>query len=167
MIVTLSLEASAQAYFNGLRQKYFPAHSNFLDAHLTLFHKLPSDEPAIVNVLQELQPQGSLWLDVDEVICFGAGVAFSLSSERLLQLHRDMQHALDPWLIRQDRQALRPHITIQNKVTAFKAQQLAASLSVAFKPFKVRATGWSTWLYLGGPWKPLASYPFAGNDGVI
>lgn len=160
MIITLELEETASTYFNNLRREHFPAHSNYLEAHLTLFHKLPSDEPAIADILQNLQPREPLWLGVDDVICFGNGVAFSLTSDRLLALHAQLQQAFDPWLIRQDRLPLRPHITIQNKVTAFKAQRLQQELKANFVPFPVRARGWSAWLYLGGPWKPLAFYPF-------
>jgi len=166
MIVTLALEETARSYFNNLRREHFPAHSNYLEAHLTLFYRLPSDEPAIGDILQSLGPSVPLWLDVTDVVCFGTGVAFSLAGEPLLALHRQLQQAFDPWLIRQDRQPLRPHITIQNKVTAFKAQRLQQELKATFVPFPVRATGWATWLYLGGPWKPLASYPFPGAAGT-
>lgn len=161
MIVTLALEKEAQAYFTDLRNRHFPAHSNYLEAHLTLFHKLPSDEPELLTLLQAFSPAGPLPLWVNGLVYWKGGVAFTLVSEPLLQLHRQLQQAFDPWLIRRDREPLRPHITIQNKVTAFKAQQLYEALRADFRPFEIRATGFATWLYLGGPLKRLAAYPFA------
>jgi 2'-5' RNA ligase len=161
MIITLELEAQAKANFTALRDTHFPRHSNYLEAHLTLFHRLPSDEPAITAVLKQLAERTPLQLEVNDVIHFGAGVAYTVASEELEQLHLDMQQAFDPWLIRQDRQPLRPHITIQNKVTDFKAKQLQEILRSSFRPYTIQATGFSTWYYLGGPWKANAHYPFA------
>ena len=47
VIITLQLEADAAAFFTTQRKAYFPAHINYLDAHLTLFHALPPEEPLI------------------------------------------------------------------------------------------------------------------------
>ena len=160
LIVTLELDIKDKEYFTALREAHFPRHSNYLEAHLTLFYRLPSDEPAIGSTLRKLADRSPLALPVNDVICFGNGVAFTIVSEELLQLHRQMQDAFLPWMVRQDQQTLRPHITIQNKVTAFKAQRLQEELLLSFKPHTITAIGFSTWHYLGGPWKAVASYPF-------
>jgi 2'-5' RNA ligase len=160
LIITLELDKEDKSYFTALRQAHFPAHSNYLDAHLTLFYRLPSDQPLIAHTLRELAARPALSLMVNDVVSLGNGVAFTVVSEALSELHRRMQRAFDPWLVRQDRQTLRPHITIQNKVTAFKAQRLREELLLSFRPYTIRATGFSTWHYLGGPWKAVASYPF-------
>ncbi len=52
MIVTLELEPEAQSFFNEQRRAYFPAHRNYLEAHLTFFYRLPAEEPAILLLLQ-------------------------------------------------------------------------------------------------------------------
>lgn len=161
MIITLELEKKAQAYFTDMRKQYFPAHSNYLEAHLTLFHKLPSDVPELPTLLQAFSPAEPLSLWVNGLVHWKGGVAFTLTGEPLLQLHRQLQQAFDPWLIRRDREPLRPHITIQNKVTAFRAQQLYDALRAEFRPFEIKTTAFATWLYLGGPWKPINVYPFA------
>lgn len=160
MIVTLELEAADQAFFNLQRKAYFPAHRNYLDAHLTLFYHLPADEPALIDCLEAACHRPSIPLRVEGPAHMGIGVAYGLSSSELAVWHAQLQQQLDPWLKRQDRKTLWPHITIQNRVTAFKAQLLYDKLRADFEPFDITAKGLRTWLYCYGPWKPLAYYPF-------
>ncbi|RAJ76532.1 2'-5' RNA ligase [Chitinophaga dinghuensis] len=160
MIITLQLDAAAQQYFNALRAAHFPAHANYLDAHLTLFYKLPDTIPVIDIDLQNFAMRTPMELQVTGLFHFGQGVAYTLQSTELTAMHTDMQQRWEPWLIRQDKQPLHPHITIQNKVTAHKAALLYESLMESFTPFTVQALGLHTWRYLKGPWKPLTYYPF-------
>ncbi|WP_295116395.1 2'-5' RNA ligase family protein [uncultured Chitinophaga sp.] len=160
LIITLELEPGAQSFFNALREKHFPGHANYLDAHITLFHKLPGDEPAVHEHLERFAVRGPMLLEVSGVKNFGKGVAYNINSPELDTLHVDMQQAFWPWLIRQDRLRRWPHITIQNKVTAFKASCLHEELLKDFTPFSITATGLLSWQYLKGPWKALGRYPF-------
>ena len=50
LIVTALLDEAAQQRFDRLRRSHFPPERNHLDAHLTLFHRLP-DAPAVVSTL--------------------------------------------------------------------------------------------------------------------
>lgn len=160
LIITLDLAPADQAFFNALRTAHFPSHANYLDAHITLFHKLPANELSIPGTLHQFAQRPPLTLDVIKVHLMGNCVAYILDSATLKTLHISLQKAFEPWLIRQDQQPLRPHITVQNKVTAFKAQQLHQQLSQEFTPFTVKATGFSLWKYLKGPWKHLQHFPF-------
>jgi len=159
-IITLQMEEAYQAHFNALRERYFPAHANYLDAHITLFHHLPLEEPAIAATLADVARRGPITLTVAGIVNFGKGVAYRLVSDELQLLHQQLQQAFDPWLIKQDRHALRPHITVQNKVTSFKADYVHKALLEGFEPFDMRATGLQTWRYLHGPWKALTVFPF-------
>lgn len=160
VIVTLEIDPSDMARFNTLRKLHFPAHANYLDAHLTLFYRLPGMEAAIPETLLKYSQRAPMVLQVNDIVNFGTGVAYTLHAPALQELHKDLQAAFDPWLVRQDRQPLRPHITIQNKVTAFKAAQLQAQLKETFLPFDITATGFATWAYLQGPWKALEKFMF-------
>ncbi|MBW8687021.1 2'-5' RNA ligase family protein [Chitinophaga rhizophila] len=169
LIVTLEMEEVYQRHFNDLRQQYFPAHANYLDAHITLFHHLPADVPEVTATLATAAQRAAFTLKVAGVVHFGNGVAYRLESPELQALHHALQQAFEPWLIRQDKQSLRPHITVQNKVTAFKAQQLHEHLSASFVPFEMQATGLKTWRYLHGPWKAEKVWPFSditASEGV-
>jgi 2'-5' RNA ligase len=160
LIVTLQLHPMHQPFFNALRKAHYPAHANYLDAHLTLFHHLPSDEPLIAEILTARCRREPITLEVNGVHRFDNGTAYTLVSDTLQAFHQSLQEQWKAWLIWRDQQPLWPHITIQNKVTAFKAQQLHEKLEAAFHPFEVVATGISTWLYLNGPWEQVAYFPF-------
>lgn len=160
LIVTLRLLPEHQQFFNQLRKMHFPAHANYLQAHVTLFHHLPSSGPFIREQLIQFAKHPPISLLVNEIRHLGNGVAYSIESEELQQLHQSMQHTFTPWLNTKDQQRLWPHITIQNKATAFKAQQLFEQLNEDFTPFEITATGINTWLYLKGPWKAVETFPF-------
>lgn len=160
LVVTLQMEQVYQVHFNTLRELYFPSHANYLDAHITLFHHLPAGEPAITAALKEAAERAPLILNVSGIVNFGKGIAYRLVSNELQTLHQQLQLKFDPWLIKQDRQPLRPHITVQNKVTAYKAQQLHQTLLQDFVPFGFQAIGLQTWRYLHGPWKAMETFSF-------
>lgn len=160
LIVTLQLPAETQAYFTALRTQYFPAYINYLEAHLTLFHHLPSDNPMLQTTLEQATKRRFMDLQVTSITNLGKGAAFILQSRELQELHQQLQKEWAGMLIPQDQQKLRPHITIQNKVTAFKAQQTVAQLQQAFTPFSITGIGLQTWLYKKGPWQHVKDYAF-------
>jgi len=160
LIITLSLDKPSQDYFTELRNQYYPGYCNHLDAHLTLFHHLPVDLPGIAEVLQTAVKRNIIDLQIAGVSNTGNGVAFTVISEELLQLHKELQLLFDPHLRAKDRTKLWPHITVQHRVTAYKAKQTQEILMKDFEPFSIRGTGLATWLYLKGPWQPLHNYLF-------
>ena len=90
----------------------------------------------------------------------GRGVAYVLESEELTGLHRELavrhRHELTP----QDRQPLRAHVTVQNKVAPQAARALFEQLQRDFAPYDAQAEGLALWRYLGGPWEPVAEERF-------
>ncbi|GAB3849298.1 2'-5' RNA ligase family protein [Hymenobacter terrigena] len=162
LILTLALDAAAQAYFNDLRRQHFPPAINYLAAHLTLFHHLPGAELAAVQAqLQAIAPsQPRLPLAVTGLRSLGRGVAFTLENDDLRALHRRLQATFAPYLTPQDQQKLQPHITIQNKVAPEEARTLLADLQAGFTPFEAQGTGLHLWAYRNGPWESLAEFPF-------
>jgi 2'-5' RNA ligase len=161
LIVTLILDEDSSSFFNALRKAHFPPERNYLQAHLTLFHHLPEGEPFIIRTLEHTAAQHKPFpLAVTSTAFIGNGVAYKLESAKLQQLHASLQSAWKEWLIPQDRQRLWPHVTVQNKVPAANARVLYEELTNTFTPFMAYATGFSVWLYCGGPWKALATYPF-------
>ncbi len=162
LILTLTLDAAAQAYFDALRQRHFPPAVNYLAAHLTLFHHLPGAERAAVQAeLERLSPaQHPLQLPVTGLRSLGRGVAFTLENDELRALHRQLQAAFAPHLTPQDQQKLQPHVTIQNKVDPTTARQLLTELQADFAPFEAVGTGLHLWEYRGGPWASVAQFAF-------
>ena len=162
LILTLKLDAESFARFDGLRREHFPARLNHLPAHLTLFHHLPGDERLAVETdLYAARPRAPLELNVTGLKLLGRGVAFALVSPGLGALRAALAHRWAAWLTPQDRQGLRPHVTIQNKVTPPEARALKERLEATFQPFTARGEALLLWRYLGGPWALEAEIPFA------
>ncbi|SDB15456.1 2'-5' RNA ligase family protein [Belnapia rosea] len=165
LILTLRLDAVAQARFDRERQAYFPPARNHLAAHLTLFHHLPGG--AIRDIEARLEAlcasQRPFRLAVHDLWMMGQGVAYRLRAAELMALHAALAEAWREWLTPQDRQALRPHVTIQNKVPAAEARALHDAMRAEFQPFDAEAIGLALWHYRGGPWEPAAAYGFAAS----
>ena len=163
LVLTLRLDGAAQARFDAERRAHFPAGRNHLAAHLTLFHHLPGEAFAAIEArLREVAArQRCFTLVVHDLWMMGRGVAYRLRAAELEPLHRVLAEGWRDWLTPQDRQPLRPHVTVQNKVEARDARALHAALQAGFAPFAAEAIGLALWHYRGGPWEPAADYPFA------
>ena len=160
-ILTLQLDPASQSHFEALRQLHFPPERNYIAAHVTLFHTLP-DTPEIVAELASSAAQNRRFpLSVSGVRSLGKGVAYTLVSPALQTLHAQLSLAFEPFLTSQDRQPLRPHVVIQNKVTPEAARALLITLQATFRPFPAEALGLELFEYLGGPWRPMQKFPFA------
>jgi 2'-5' RNA ligase len=169
LILALALNPEAEQFFNQLRQHYFPPERNFLAAHLTLFHHLPQEPKIIDDIKKYCAQQQSFSLQVTGVLSLGRGVAYKLESAVLQTGHKQLQQQWQSWLIPQDRQKLRPHVTVQNKVTPTQAQDLLQQLRSTFSPFEVMSVGLRLWRYLGGPWDLLQTFPFTNvaKDQIV
>ena len=160
LIVTLTLDKVSHDFFTKLRNTHYPKHCNFLEAHLTLFHRLPADISLIDDVLKKAAARAIISMEVSGITNIVSGVFYNVESDDLLALHKKLQQAFKPWLITKDRKKLWPHITIQNKVTVYKAAKTTALLLPDFKPFTLQGTGFTVWQYCKGPWKPVQHFPF-------
>jgi len=163
LILTLKMDDRSQEHFDRLRELYFPPERNYLSAHLTLFHKLPGEHQAVISAdLQELcLHQTPFTLNATGLRSLGRGVAYELSSPKLMALRRGLAERWGPWLGAQDCQGFKPHVTVQNKVSPERAQALYEQLRATFSPFEVEGLGLSLWRYLDGPWEPAGTYLFA------
>lgn len=149
-------------FFERLRREHFPPERNLVPAHLTLFHHLP---PSIASELhrrltQLTREEPAPRAQVAGVFSLGAGVAFRVESERLVSLRRDLADAFEGLLTPQDEAGWRPHVTIQNKVEPMRAKALLKQLESDFVPRQLAIAGLASWFYQGGPWMPIARYPF-------
>ena len=165
LILSLQMDGRSQEKFDRLREMHFPPERNYLSAHLTLFHKLPGEREAEISAdLREVcRRREPITLSATGVRSLGRGVAYELSSPKLVALRRELAARWGPWLGAQDRQGFKPHVTVQNKVAPEEARTLNERLQVTFSPFEVRGMGLSLWRYLGGPWEPVGTYPFGGR----
>ena len=162
LIVTLRLDADAQARFDALRRAHFPPERNHLQAHVTLFHALPGAERSQVHDdLAEVAQRPAFPVAVSRVRSLGRGVAYDLRSLELDAARAELVRRWSPWLTPQDARPHAPHVTVQNKVEPAAARALLRELQAGFTPYEVTATGFALWRYLGGPWEPLGDYAFS------
>ncbi|SFF36418.1 2'-5' RNA ligase family protein [Blastococcus tunisiensis] len=168
LVVTLLLDEEAQARFDRLRAEHFPARPLpgedgvfRLAAHVTLFHALPGEHLDAVRAdLASAADRPAFDVGVTGVRFLGRGIAFTLDSSELAAVRTGLAGAWRPWLTPQDRQRHAPHVTVQNKVDPAVARALHERLLAGFVPYDVRARGLALWRYLGGPWEPVAEWPF-------
>ena len=130
---------------------------------MTLFHALPGEqEDAVRAELSAAAERPAFAVAVTGVRFLGRGVAYDLVSAELDALRASLARSWAPWLTPQDRHRHRAHVTVQNKVAPETARALHARLSASFVPGSVTARGLGLWRYLGGPWEPVAAFPFPG-----
>ena len=165
-ILTLAVEDGAQRWFEAQRQAYFPPALNRIPAHLSLFHSLPGDATTRHVLAEAAGVQAPFQMQMDGVRSMGRGVMYTLASPELMGLHRRLSARFTPFLTPQDKQQLRPHVVVQNKVEPAEAKALLAQLQAGFQGRSVAATGLLWWEYLGGPWRRLEEFSFAGGTGL-
>jgi 2'-5' RNA ligase len=162
LVLTLKLDQSTFEQVNALRQQYFPPERNLIPAHITLFHALPGEqEKEISQLLQTICAQSArIALSLPALRFLGNGVAIKIDAPALVQLRQALAEHWSDWLTRQDKQGYRPHITIQNKVTAAEAQQVYEALKARWQVLDGFGEGLLLWHYLGGPWQLAHAFPF-------
>jgi len=161
LVLTLQLDGDAQGRFDRERAALFPAGRTQVGAHLTLFHALPAGlRDEAVAILEEAARREPLPLVVTGLLHLGRGVAYALQSSELLTLHAAWQARWWDHLSRQDRQPLRPHVTVQNKVPPEMARGTLARLRADFVPFEVTGEALLLWRYDGGPWAHERRFDF-------
>jgi 2'-5' RNA ligase len=162
LILTLRLDSTLFEPVNTLRQQYFPPTRNIVPAHVTLFHALPSEQKlAIEQHLQRVCSQtSSIHLHLPSLRFLGNGVAIAIHAPELMELRQTLATTWNDWLTAQDRQGYRPHITIQNKVSAADARQTYEQLTQHWQPLHGYGEGLSLWFYRGGPWELAHKFYF-------
>jgi 2'-5' RNA ligase len=158
LILTLEMDSFSFEHFNSLRKKYFPPERNFVPAHITLFHHLPSSSISFQQI-EQVCSRPPFEIEIREPWSLGNGVAFKVMSNDLMTLRDELRTQWQNHLTKQDLAPYKPHITIQNKVEAETARQLLKSLADV-NPWRASATGLTLWEYQSGPWQFIQTFVF-------
>ncbi len=161
-ILTLRLDEHLAQTLSELRSRHFPPERNFIPAHVTLFHALPSEHEAALRADLSERCSATPAFDValPRLQSWGKGVFLEVEGPELLTLRRQLAAKWEAWLTPQDRQGYRPHVTVQNKVPKDEAQALYASLAPHWRQLEGQAQGLDLWRYAGGPWTFADSFNF-------
>ena len=163
LILTLQIDEPAQVFYEGLRRHYFPPERNLIPAHLTLFHHLPDEDSTYEIVREAAEAHAGFLLTHPTVRSIGRGVAVFFQSEDLQAIHAALSASFEADLIPQDRQRIRPHIVVQNKVDPETAR-LTLPILQGTQLIAPRALGFTVWRYLGGPWERLLDLAFGSGS---
>jgi 2'-5' RNA ligase superfamily len=159
-ILTAEMDAASFAWLDALRRTHFPPERNFLPAHISMFHLISPEQAARLHALT--LPPSPLAIRFDGPLLLGFGVAIGVQSGELKQLRTVAMTAMGGEFSGQDRQPWRPHVTIQNKVSAQAARDLDRQMRDGFVERAGTVTGLLLWAYLGGPWRLAERLPFGG-----
>jgi 2'-5' RNA ligase len=155
LILSLRLDTATYEHLDRLRRAHFPPERNHLAAHLTLFHAIPASlAEDVQRRVFEATRRPPVPLTVTDVYSLGRGVAYRFESDELSLLRESLAGHWYAHLTTQDRQRLRPHVTVQNKVDAAEARALLMQLRAEFQPW----SAWGGWhRYLALRRRPLAT----------
>ncbi|MFJ7217567.1 2'-5' RNA ligase family protein [Amycolatopsis sp. NPDC098790] len=164
LVVTLTVDEETQTAWDALRRKWFPPERLLVGAHVTLFHALPGIHEAevVADCAAVAGSTGPFPLAVDGVRSLGRGVALVVRAPELVAVHARVRRRWAGWLTPQDEQPVKPHVTVQNKVSPEKAAATLEVLREDFGPREGSATGLAVWRYVGGPWEPVKELRFGG-----
>lgn len=164
LIVTAELGKEDHAWLDTLRKLHFPPERNHLAAHLTMFHQMPpSAETELRRLFSELARSPAPRAQISGLLDLGGGTAFRIASEELDQIRARIADRMHGLLTAQDSGGWVPHVTVQNKVHRADAITLARALDGHKFGEPVRISGLGIHRYLGGPWEPVAIFPFRGG----
>jgi hypothetical protein len=164
LVVTALFDPDSQAELDDRRRRWFPAGRRVVGAHLTLFHALPGDRlDEVAEVLTEVTDRAPIAAVVGPPISLGRGVAHPVDAPGLAAVHDRIARRFADDLTRQDRQRLRAHVTVQNKVDPDTARATLAELTARHVPWTATVTGLGLWHYRGGPWEAAGEYLFRGG----
>jgi 2'-5' RNA ligase len=91
----------------------------------------------------------------------GRGVAINIDAPPFCALRHELSALWHVHLTRQDQQAFRPHVTIQNKVSPVEAKALYEDLKLDLTQQLGTFIGLSLWHYKNGPWQLAKQFSFS------
>lgn len=164
LIVTAEIGASDLAWLDRLRRAHYPPERNRVPAHLTIFHALPpSAEREVRSSLSRTVSAEPPIAFIEGLMNLGGGVAYRVVSPQLDGIRYRLADDFHGLLSAQDSGGWRPHITIQNKVSAKEARALMIEIEQGFCPRPLEIRGLGLHRYVDGPWERLATYVFRGR----
>ncbi|MGP4694203.1 2'-5' RNA ligase family protein [Agrobacterium cavarae] len=166
LVLTARIAEGDIEAFDRLRQRHFPPDRNVLGAHLTMFHRLPSEyRDTIVETLKSVAAQAeTMAAAVNGLRHLGAGVAFLITCPALEDIRARLNTEFVARRGSQDMQTWRLHITIQNNPPRATADALYRDLNASFEPHTIEIDGLDLWNYLGGPWERVAFASFEAGS---
>ena len=161
IILTLLIDEKSQSFFDAQRKLYFPAYANFTNAHITLIHCLPNIEIVFKRINEICEKTKSFSAEVNDIFNINNFNAYKIESNDIQVLHKNLQTHFKKFLSQKDLKPIKPHITIQNKVTDYKSKKTYENLKGNFIPFEATILGISCWYFTKNNWEKKEDYLFS------
>lgn len=164
-IVCLKMDRLSFERLSAWRKLYFPPERNFLDAHLTLYHRLPFPAHEIIrDALRNLtMRRESFVLTFEQIVHHQLFLGIKLATPEVVQLKKELDRDLTLWLAPQDRQTIVPHVTVSNNGQLEAVDRAKEELEKTFVPWQGRAEGLQLFRYRRGPWEWLEDFSFGAD----
>lgn len=170
-VLTLLTSAAHHRTLTNLRKRYFPAHLNKLDAHITLFHALPGSQlsSSIIPTLEALaQSTSPFRLNPTTPFRLRKGVGVSIPNdqggEEARDVHAELQEAWKGFLSEQDAGGFRAHYTVMNKEDdESKVADAMREVESTWMGCEGVVEGLSLFLYDRGRWVWERDFEFAAE----
>ncbi len=161
-ILCLKMDAVSLQRLSAWRKQYFPPERNFLEAHLTLYHRLPFTATQLILSTLKTFAQNQLVfpLSFEELTHQGGFLGIKAAPSEVLQVKGALDRAFDLWLAPQDRQKIMPHVTVMNNAPPEATGEALRLLKQEFAPWQGRAEGLQLFRYRQGPWEWVADFLF-------
>lgn len=164
LLVTAELPSDVLAWADALRRAHYPPGRMRLGAHVTLFHALPpSAEETVRRALGDLARSTPPEARISGVMDLDEGTAFAVDSEAIVTIHAELGERFYGFVQQKDNHRLRPHITIQNKVTLDEARKLQRLLTASFTARAFRFRGFGLYKWRDELWQLEHVYAFRGR----
>ena len=161
IILTLLMDEESQSFFDTQRKLYFPAYANFTNAHITLIHCLPNIETVFKTIDETCKKTKLFSVEINDVFNIKNFNAYKIESKDIQGLHKNLQTQFKHFLSQKDLKPIKPHITIQNKVTDYKAKKTLEIIKENFSPFNATILGISCWYFTKNNWEKKEDYFFS------
>ena len=167
-ILALRTDIDHQKRMTVLREKYFPAKLNKLEAHVALFRALPGSQlSAIDNDIEEVgQYLKPFPIRTTEAFALGHGVAMHVHAPEAIEIFNRLKDRWKGFLSKQD-QSFKAHYTLQNKVENEVAEKTLQEVRETFRGSEGIVTGLSCFKYEKGFWKYEKDYTFDKSESQV
>lgn len=169
LVITLKMDQISYQRLNSWRERYFPPIRNYLTAHLTLYHHLPSEHVNwIKSEIAALCSQRSPFpMNFKGLECSGSFVGILVDAPEILKIKEHLNQVFANFLKAQDRQKIRPHVTLVNKVSPEEARKSQEEIALEFSPWSGRAEGIEIHFYQHGPWSFHSEVLFCNYPSIL
>jgi 2'-5' RNA ligase len=153
-VLTLEMDGESFAALDDLRRRHYAPERNLVPAHITLFHRLPTERSREIKAFLNKIASSKRPIDIAaaEPKLLERGAAIFVSSPQLNALHDELAREWSPWLDDEDRAGFRPHVTIQTTESETEARNTLRALRAVRLP-RIRGVGLHLWRYRSGPWE--------------